>query len=93
MSEEAEQPRFPDDLISVPMAPGENSVEREVMRLRWWKAEAIAVLDGWERVWVALGRPGPLGASKAAACEAEVARLRLVQDSLLEQLSRMAGAS
>lgn len=78
---------------AVPMAPGENSVEREVMRLRWWKAEAIAVLDGWERVWVALGRPGPLGASKAAACEAEVARLRLVQDSLLDQLSRMAGAS
>ena len=58
-----------------------------------WKAEAIAVLNDWERVWVALGRPGPLGASKAAACEAEVARLRLVQDSLLEQLSRMAGAS
>ena len=78
---------------AVPMAPGENSVEREVMRLRWWKAEAIAVLDGWERVWVALGRPGPLGASKAAACEAEVARLRLVQDSLLEQVSRMGGAS
>lgn len=73
--------------------PGENSVEREVMRLRWWKAEAIAVLNDWERVWVALGRPGPLGASKAAACEAEVARLRLVQDSLLEQVSRMGGAS
>lgn len=71
---------------AVPMAPGENSVEREVMQLRWWKAEAIAVLDGWDRVWVALGRPGPLGASKAAACEAEVRRLRLVQDSLLEQL-------
>lgn len=50
--------------------------ETELQNLRRWKAEATEVLAGWERVWIALGSPGPLGASKAAACEAEVNRLR-----------------
>lgn len=47
----------------------------EVTRLRRWKAEASAVLSGWERVYDALGKPGPLGESKAKASEAEVLRL------------------
>lgn len=71
----------------------QDAIEREVMRLRWWKAEAVVVLNEWDRVWDALGRPGRPGTSKAAACEAEVKRLRIVQDSLLEQLSRLGGAS
>jgi len=32
-----------------------------------WKAEAMMVLDEWERVWEAAGRPGALGESKARA--------------------------
>lgn len=40
---------------------------READRLRQWKAEAVAVLEGWEAVWEALGRPGTLGQSKSAA--------------------------
>src|SRR6186997_2671326 len=34
-------------------------------RLEAWKAEAITVLDQWEAVWEAAGRPGPIGRSKA----------------------------
>jgi hypothetical protein len=39
----------------------------EVARLTAWKAEATTVFDEWELVWDALGRPGPLGSSKARA--------------------------
>lgn len=38
----------------------------EIDRLRAWKAEAMVVLAEWDEVWEAAGRPGPLGASKAA---------------------------
>lgn len=37
----------------------------ELERLRAWKAEALEVLTGWERVWEAAGRPGRPGSSKA----------------------------
>jgi hypothetical protein len=37
----------------------------EIDHLRQWKAEAIEVLLGWEEVFEALGRPGPLGGSKS----------------------------
>lgn len=39
----------------------------ELHRLRAWKAEATEVIRAWEQVWEALGRPGRLGESKAAA--------------------------
>lgn len=39
----------------------------ELQQLRRWKDEALAVLNEWEQVWEALGRPGQLGESKAAA--------------------------
>ena len=35
--------------------------------LRRWKAEATTVLEEWEAVWEAAGRPGQLGGSKAEA--------------------------
>ena len=38
----------------------------ELADLRRWKTEATAVLEQWDRVWDAAGRPGPLGGSKAA---------------------------
>lgn len=43
--------------------------------LEHWKDEAIEVLTGWERVWEACGRPGPLGASKADNVGAYIIRL------------------
>lgn len=44
-------------------------------RLRSWKAEAMEVLSDWDKVFDALGQPGRLGESKAAASLAEVQRL------------------
>jgi len=42
--------------------------------LRRWKAEATTVLAEWEQVWEALGHPGFLGESKAAASLRHIAR-------------------
>jgi hypothetical protein len=50
--------------------------QRDVDAAARWKAEATAVMDEWDRVWVLLGKPGPLGGSKAANTLAEVQRLR-----------------
>lgn len=56
-------------------------------RLARWKAEAATVLSTWEAVWEALGKPGALGDSKAAAALAEVERLR----ARVRNLERMRG--
>jgi hypothetical protein len=48
----------------------------EIERLRRWKAEAIGVLEGWNTVWEAAGRPGRLGDSQFIAVAAEFERLR-----------------
>lgn len=32
-----------------------------------WKAEALQVLSDWEAVWIAAGKPGRVGSSKAEA--------------------------
>lgn len=53
-------------------------VDDELRNLRRWKAEATQVLIAWDRVWVALDRPGALGTSKAEASEHEVERLRSI---------------
>jgi hypothetical protein len=48
----------------------EDQAERalnEIDFLRRWRAEAVQVLDEWERVWEVAGRPGRLGVSKACA--------------------------
>lgn len=37
----------------------------ELRRLRAWKSEALEVLNAWEQVWEAAGRPGRPGSSKA----------------------------
>lgn len=49
--------------------------EWEATNLRRWKAEATEVLSNWDKVFEALGRPGRLGESQAAASLAEVQRL------------------
>lgn len=43
------------------------NLQREVDQLQQWKREAIEIIASWEDVWVALGRPGSLGESKAVA--------------------------
>lgn len=48
----------------------------EIERLRRWKDEALAVLSEWEKTWVAAGRPGRLGTSKAGSVRQEIERLR-----------------
>jgi hypothetical protein len=60
--------------MRVPTGPAPGA-RTEIDRLRRWKAEAMAVLGDWEKVYEALGRPGQLGESKAKASEAEVLRL------------------
>lgn len=48
----------------------------EIEELRRWKAEAMQVHAKWEETWVAAGRPGRLGASKAESVRDEIERLR-----------------
>lgn len=48
----------------------------EIEKLRGWKAEAMDVLSEWEKTWIAAGRPGRLGTSKAAGVREEIERLR-----------------
>lgn len=58
----------------------------EVERLRQWKESAMLVLAEWNRVWEALGKPGPLGSSNAVESKREVERLRAEIAELRERL-------
>jgi len=60
----------------------------EIERLRRWKVEATAVLEGWDAVWECAGR-GTLGESKQRGVIArlgelddEIERLRALGDAL-----------
>ncbi len=59
---------------------GWDARDAEVEGLRSWKAQAIEVLDGWERVWEATGKPGLIGAQKSESVRrwAEELRYELV---------------
>jgi hypothetical protein len=57
----------PDDVDVPHLLTEHRAATDELQRLRAWKAEAIEVIGSWEQVWEALGRPGRLGESKAAA--------------------------
>ena len=50
------------------------SIYAEAADLRAWKESATTVLAEWDRVFDALGQPGPLGGSKAANALTEVER-------------------
>lgn len=50
----------------------------QTAELRAWKREASAVLAEWERVFNALGRPGPLGHSKPANVLAQVEAIKAI---------------
>lgn len=56
----------------------------EVERLMDWKRDAMRVLAGWERVWDALGKPGPLGATKSDNALAAVQRLNRLGNDLAD---------
>lgn len=47
-----------------------------IEELERWKAEATFLLSGWEGVWEALGRPGPVGRWKWDNCIAEIEELK-----------------
>jgi hypothetical protein len=59
----------------------------KVARLGQWKADAIEVLEAWERVWEAAGRPGPLAASKADNVAEYVTTLRAEHEELKQWVS------
>ena len=54
----------------------------EVARLEQWKAEATEVIEAWERVWDALGRPGRLGELRTEAALREVEGLKALVTAL-----------
>lgn len=58
----------------------------EVERLTDWKRDAMRVLAGWERVWDALGKPGPLGATKSDSALAAVQRLNRLGNDLADSI-------
>lgn len=66
------------------------SIYAEAADLRAWKASAMSVLAAWDRVFTALGEPGPFGGSKAANALAEVERLRAENERLREALREAA---
>jgi len=49
--------------------------EKEIAKLKKWKASATHVLNAWDLVWEALGEPGGLGQRKPDAC-LEVIKIR-----------------
>lgn len=56
----------------------------EVERLMDWKRDAMRVLNGWDRVWEALGEPGPLGQMKSDNALAAVQRLTMLGNQLAD---------
>lgn len=55
----------------------------ENVKLLRWKAEAMTVITEWDRVHEALGKPGRLGESMAAASLAEIERRAADQEQRL----------
>lgn len=56
-------------------------ISDETYRLRVWKEEAMIVLQQWDKVWQALGKPGKIGDSMAEASRIEAERLKKILDS------------
>lgn len=57
---------------------------KELNKLRRWKAEATEVIERWEEVWEAAGRPGELGSSKPKALLAWVEDLQAAYEGQLD---------
>ena len=69
-----------------PCVYAESPPPDELEHLTRWKQEAIEVIIEWEKVYDALGKPGQLGKSKAAASVAEVTALRSQLDEAVRLL-------
>ncbi len=59
------------------------SAEAELEQLRRWKDEALEVLNGWEKVHDALGKPATPGQRKSEASLAAVEHLTGTEPSIL----------
>lgn len=59
----------------------------ELEQLGAWKREAMAVIGAWEKVWVALGEPGPLGALKSTNSLAAIQQLVADRDRLRDAVA------
>lgn len=55
------------DEINVGLFDEVKKLQQEIRELEAWKESAMQVIGEWEKVWEAAGRPGRLGASKAAS--------------------------
>lgn len=65
----------------------DGDLRAELNNLRRWKREALEVAAAWEQVWVELGQPGPLGASKAQASRVAVDALRRQYEADLDRVT------
>ena len=66
-------------------------IREEVEPLEQWKESAIKVMGEWDEVWKALGNPGKLGSSMAAASLAEVERLRALVQRFVDHNAKWLG--
>lgn len=64
-------------------------IREEVEPLEQWKESAIKVMGEWGKVHEALGKPGKLGESMAAASVAEIERLRSLVQELVDTGHKM----
>jgi len=64
------------------------AIREQVEPLEGWKESAIKVLGEWDKVHEALGKPGKLGESMAAASLAEVQKLRALVQELTNRLHK-----
>lgn len=75
MSDLVERLRRAHDACPVPASPSlYHTAADRIEQLEAWKESATRILGAWDEVWVALGQPGPLGTSKAAASLAAIAK-------------------
>ena len=101
--EERAEARWPDDIKATHLMPYSDCsanqiakrvgciccIREQVEPLEAWKESAIKVLGEWDKVHEALGKPGKLGESMAAASLAEVQKLRALVQVLFDALANM----
>ena len=66
-------------------------IREEVEPLEQWKESAIKVMGEWDKVHEALGKPGKLGESMAAASVAEIERLRVLVQRFVDHNAKWLG--
>lgn len=61
---------------------------KEIEKLNRWKREAMSVMAEWDKVWVALGKPGQIGDKIPEVCKAEAKRLRDTEDYFVDLFNK-----